>query len=192
MSFTRCSCSGRFSASDGRQTSLAPGGGCAPLPAPPLVYMGEVSSDSELPSRPRIGWTFTAAEPGVYAGHELDAGGALVCIGVAPAEWAALAGPLDMSGYVTFNDAATPAMPGVMSPADKAKLNSIEEGANRYVLPKATDVLLGGVYVDPALDRASDNPVENRAVKRQLDEKANAADIDVITNADILRILTGG
>lgn len=192
MSFTRCSCSGRFSASDGRQTSLAPGGGCAPLPAPALVYMGKFSSEAELPSRPRIGWTFVADDPVRCFGFDLNAGDALVCIGMAPAEWTAFAGPLDMSGYVTFNDAATPTMPGVMSPADKAKLNSIEEGANRYVLPKATDVLLGGVYVDPVLDRASDNPVENRAVKSQLDEKANAADIDVITNADILRILTGG
>lgn len=192
MSFTRCSCSGRFSASDGRQTSLAPGGGCAPLPLPPLVYVGKFSSEAELPSSPRIGWTFVADEPVRCFGFDLNAGDALVCIGMAPAEWTALAGPLDMSGYVTFNDAATPTMPGVMSPADKAKLDGIEPGANRYVLPKATAVLLGGVYVDPALDRASDNPVENRAVKRQLDEKANAADIDVITNADILRILTGG
>lgn len=183
---------GRFSSSTGMQTCMAPGQGRGPLPLPPLVYVGKVASDSELPSSPRIGWTFIAEEPGIYAGHELDAGAALVCVGMAPAEWTALAGPFDMSGYVTFNDAATPTMPGVMSPADKAKLNSIEEGASRYVLPKATDVLLGGVYVDPALDRASDNPVENRAVKSQLDEKANAADIDVITNADILRILTGG
>ena len=171
---------------------MAPGQGCGPLPLPPLVYVGKFSSEAELPSSPRIGWTFVADGPVRCFGFDLNAGDALVCIGMAPAEWTALAGPLDMSGYVTFNDAATPTMPGVMSPADKAKLNSIEEGANRYVLPKATDVLLGGVYVDPALDRASDNPVENRAVKSKLDEKANAADIDVITNADILRILTGG
>ena len=192
MSFTRCSCSGRFSASDGRQTSLAPGGGCAPLPAPALVYMGKFSSEAELPSSPRLGWTFVADDPVRCFGFDLNAGDALVCIGMAPSEWTALAGPLDMSGYVTFNDAATPTMPGVMSPADKAKLNSIEEGANRYVLPKATASLLGGVYVDPALDRGSDNPVENRAISGELDEKANAADILTISNAEILEILTGG
>lgn len=183
-------CPGRFSSAGGVQTGMAPG--CRPLPLPPLVYAGEVSAERELPASPRIGWTFTVAEPGHYVGFDLEAGDALVCIGMAPAEWTALSGPVDLSGYVTFSDAATELVPGVMSPSDKAKLNSIEVGANRYVLPKATDVLLGGVYVDPALDRASDNPVENRAVKRQLDEKANAADIDVITNADILRILTGG
>lgn len=192
MSFTRCSCSGRFSASDGRQTSLAPGGGCAPLPAPSLVYMGKFSSEAELPSSPRIGWTFVADDPVRCFGFDLNAGDALVCIGMAPAEWTALAGPFDMSGYVTFNDAATPTMPGVMSPADKAKLNSIEEGANRYVLPKATASRLGGVYVDPALDSSSDNPVENRAIVGELDEKANAADFLTITNAEILYIVTGG
>ena len=192
MSFTRCSCSGRFSASDGRQTSLAPGGGCAPLPAPALVYMGKFSSEAELPSSPRIGWTFVADDPVRCFGFDLNAGDALVCIGMAPAEWTALSAPIDQSMFVTFGDVATHYTPGVMSPADKAKLDSVEEGANRYVLPKATASLLGGVYVDPALDRGSDNPVENRAVKSQLDEKANAADIDVITNADILRILTGG
>ena len=171
---------------------MAPGQGCGPLPLPSLVYVGKVASDSELPSSPRIGWTFTIAAPGHYVGFDLEAGDALVCTATAPAEWTALAGPVDLSGYVTFSDYATELVPGVMRPADKAKLNGIEPGANRYVLPKATASSLGGVYVDPALDRASDNPVENRAVKSQLDEKANAADIDVITNADILRILTGG
>ena len=192
MSFSRCSCSGQFSAADGRQTSLAPGGGCAPLPLPPLVYVGKFSSESELPSSPRIGWTFVADGPVSCFGYVLNEGDALVCTGMAPAEWTALSAPIDQSLFVTFSDYATSSVPGVMSPADKAKLDGVEPGANRYVLPKATAVLLGGVYVDPALDRASDNPVENRAVKRQLDEKANAADIDVITNADILRILTGG
>ena len=192
MSFSRCSCSGRFSAADGRQTSLAPGGGCAPLPLPPLVYAGTFSSEDELPRSPRLGWTFVADDPVLCFGFDLNAGDALVCIGRAPAEWTALAGPGDLSGYVTFNDAATELVPGVMSPADKAKLNGIEPGANRYVLPKATDVLLGGVYVDSALDSSSDNPVENRAIVGELDEKANAADFLTITNAEILYIVTGG
>lgn len=171
---------------------MAPGQGCGPLPLPPLVYVGKFSSESELPSSPRIGWIFVANEPVSCFGFLLRAGDALVCTGMSPAEWTALAGPVDDSGYVTFNDAATPSSPGVMSPEDKAKLDGVEPGANRYVLPKATDVRLGGVYVDVELDRVSDNPVENRAVKLRLDEKANASDIDVITNADILRILTGG
>jgi hypothetical protein len=154
--------------------------------------MGKFSSEAELPSSPRIGWTFVAAEPVSCFGFDLNAGDALVCIGMAPAEWTALAGPLDMSGYVTFSDAATSSAPGVMSPADKAKLDGIEDGANRYVLPKATASRLGGVYVDAALDRGSDNPVENRAISGELDEKANAADFLTITNAEILYIVTGG
>ena len=192
MSFSRCSCSGRFSAADGRQTSLAPGGGCAPLPLPPLVLAGKFSSEDELPRSPRIGWTFLADGPVSCFGYVLNEGDALVCTGMSPAEWTALSAPFDHSMFVTFDDYATSSVPGVMSPADKAKLDSVEEGANRYVLPKATASLLGGVYVDPALDRGSDNPVENRAISGELDGKANAADILTISNAEILEILTGG
>jgi hypothetical protein len=83
---------------------MAPGQGCGPLPLPPLVYVGKVASNSELPSSPRIGWTFVAEAPGVYAGHSLNAGDAVVCIGMAPAEWTALAGPIDHSVFVKFSD----------------------------------------------------------------------------------------
>jgi len=35
-----------------------------------------------------------------------------------------------------------------MTPTDKAKLDGIEEGANKYILPTATDAVLGGVKPD--------------------------------------------
>ena len=59
-------------------------------------------------------------------------------------------------------DAATTAEPGFMSATDKAKLDRIAEGANKTV-------------VDEALDAASTNPVQNKAVKAALDEKAGTA-----------------
>lgn len=43
--------------------------------------------------------------------------------------------------------AATPDLAGVMSAADKKKLDGIEEGANAYVLPVATDSALGGIMI---------------------------------------------
>lgn len=95
---------GRFSSRSGMQTCMAPGQGCGPLPLPPLVYVGKVASDSELPSSPRIGWTFVAEAPGVYAGHDLNEGDAIVCIGMAPAEWTSLSGPVDSSQFVRFSD----------------------------------------------------------------------------------------
>ena len=58
-------------------------------------------------------------------------------------------------------DAATATAPGFMSTADKAKLDSIERGANKTV-------------VDAALDAVSANPVQNKAVKAALDGKAGA------------------
>ena len=190
MSFPRSCCSGRFSSAGGVQTGMSPG--CSPLPLPPLVYVGKVSSERELPSSPRIGWVFEAAEPGAYAGHSLNAGDALVCTAMAPAEWMALAGPADWSQFVTFSDLATHFKAGLMSPADKAKLDGVEAGANRYVLPKATATLLGGVYVDVVLDASSDNPVENRAISVEMDAKADAADFLTISNREIFDIVTGG
>lgn len=59
-------------------------------------------------------------------------------------------------------DAATATAPGFMSAADKAKLNSVEDGANKTV-------------VDAALGADSTNPVQNKAVKTALDGKAGTA-----------------
>ena len=43
--------------------------------------------------------------------------------------------------------AATTTLAGVMSAADKKKLNGIAEGANKYVLPVATSSALGGIMI---------------------------------------------
>jgi hypothetical protein len=123
--------------------------------------VGKVASDSELPSCPRIGWTFVAEAPGVYAGHSLNEGDAIVCIGMAPAEWTSFAGPVDHSMFVKFTDMATASKTGV-------------------------------VYVDPALDSSSVNPVENRAISSELDLKADSADFLTISNREIFDIVTGG
>ena len=58
--------------------------------------------------------------------------------------------------------AATQSTPGYMSAADKAKLDVVEDGANKTV-------------VDAALDAGSANPVQNKAVKAALDGKAGTA-----------------
>ena len=59
-------------------------------------------------------------------------------------------------------DVATATVTGFMSAKDKAKLDSVEDGANKTV-------------VDAALDAASTNPVQNKAVKTALDGKAGTA-----------------
>ena len=53
---------------------------------------------------------------------------------------------------------ATPTSNGLMSAADKTKLDGVEAGANKTT-------------VDAALDAASENPVQNKAVKAALDGK---------------------
>ena len=55
---------------------------------------------------------------------------------------------------------ATPSANGLMSAADKAKLDGVETGANKTV-------------VDAALSATSTNPVQNKAVKAALDKKLN-------------------
>ena len=59
-------------------------------------------------------------------------------------------------------DTATATEPGFMSAKDKAKLDGVEDGANKTV-------------VDAALDDNSTNPVQNKAVKTALDGKAGTA-----------------
>ena len=59
-------------------------------------------------------------------------------------------------------DVATTAEPGFMSAEDKAKLDAVDDGANKTV-------------VDAALNAASTNPVQNKAVKAALDTKAGTA-----------------
>lgn len=43
---------------------------------------------------------------------------------------------------------ATPSANGFMSKEDKAKLDSIDDNANNYVLPRASETTLGGIKVD--------------------------------------------
>ena len=59
-------------------------------------------------------------------------------------------------------DTATATAPGFMSAKDKAKLDGVEDGANKTI-------------VDATLDATSTNPVQNKAVKAALDKKAGTA-----------------
>ena len=56
----------------------------------------------------------------------------------------------------TIYDDATDTTAGLMSAADKKKLDSIQEGANKYVLPAASSTTLGGVKVGKNLTIAED------------------------------------
>ena len=50
----------------------------------------------------------------------------------------------------TYTAAVASGADGLMTGADKAKLDAIEEGANKYVLPTATDAVKGGVKASSA------------------------------------------
>lgn len=83
-------------------------------------------------------------------------------------------GSADVDISVSIPD-ATQSAPGFMSAQDKAKLDGIEAGANAYVLPQATDTVLGGVYVDTVLSDTSENPVQNRVLQGVIQQISDAA-----------------
>ncbi len=75
---------------------------------------------------------------------------------------------------------ATTSTNGLMSAADKTKLNDVEAGANKTT-------------VDVALDAASENPVQNKAVKKALDGKLSTLGGEISGNLDVgLTVGAGG
>lgn len=56
------------------------------------------------------------------------------------------------SNYETKIGTVTTSKNGLMSKADKIKLDGIAEGANKYVLPVATSTALGGIVAETATD----------------------------------------
>lgn len=67
---------------------------------------------------------------------------------------------IDLSDYVKNTDYATTSAPGIMTAADKTKLNGIATGANKTT-------------VDTALSSTSTNPVQNKVVNTALNGKSN-------------------
>ena len=75
---------------------------------------------------------------------------------------------------------ATTSANGLMSAADKTKLDGVEAGANKTT-------------VDAALDAASENPVQNKAVKAALDSKLSTLGGEISGNLDVgLTVGAGG
>lgn len=74
---------------------------------------------------------------------------------------------------------ATQSTPGYMSAADKAKLDGVEAGANKTT-------------VDAVLDAASENPVQNKAVKAALDKKLSTQGGEVSGALSLTRSITVG
>lgn len=83
--------------------------------------------------------------------------------------------------YVDSKSAvATASANGLMSAADKVKLDGVEAGANKTT-------------VDAALDAGSANPVQNKAVKAALDSKLSTLGGEISGNLDVgLTVGAGG
>lgn len=79
------------------------------------------------------------------------------------------------SNYETKIGTVTTSKNGLMSKADKIKLDGIAEGANKYVLPVATSTALGGIVAETATDD------DTQAVRIGADNK-------LVTAENVLRI----
>lgn len=87
-------------------------------------------------------------------------------------EYNSVTGQTDVATY----DPASQSAAGLMSAADKTKLDGIESGANAYSLPTATDRVRGGVIMDFFINQNSDNPLANSGVYAALDTKVDKVD----------------
>lgn len=74
---------------------------------------------------------------------------------------------------------ATTSANGLMSAADKAKLDGVEAGANKTT-------------VDAALDAASENPVQNKAVKAALDSKLSTRGGEISASLEVGQTVSAG
>lgn len=118
------------------------------------VYAGGILSDGQI-TIDNTGATYTCGAGDLPAVDSGDDGKYLF---VQDGRW-----------HCTMPNAATTTAPGMMSAADKAKLDGIAADANKTV-------------VDAALDDTSENPVQNKAIKAALDGKAGTATATATAN----------
>ena len=96
---------------------------------------------------------------------------------------------LTINATDTKYDVATPTKNGLMSSADKNKLNGIEDGANKYTLPTATASTLGGVTIgDNITTTGSKISIEKKNVTEALGFTPSATD----TTYDVATPSTNG
>lgn len=87
-------------------------------------------------------------------------------------------------------EVATTGSDGLMSASDKTKLDGVEEGANKYVLPKATADEIGGV-TSVGLDDSVYDGSDPATVEKVDDSVIDAID-DIESCKEYLKTLVGG
>lgn len=81
---------------------------------------------------------------------------------------------------------ATHSAPGLMSAEDKEKIDGIDDEANKYVLPRATTSLLGGVKVD-----GTTVSVDNDGTIHAIGGSGGASAISGLSDVQIRALLDG-
>lgn len=78
---------------------------------------------------------------------------------------------------------------GLMSGADKEKLDAIEAGANRYVLPEAGTMEAGGVRVADVVTFQTDPPVASDATEQEIAEAVDATIQGMVEAGQLIEIV---
>lgn len=149
---------------------------------------GESLSSANVRAGANIGLTVNAAgelvlsaKDTTYVAVQKDTDGLVPCPGEATGTifmygdnttgplWGTVSGDegiiIDFAGtdIAVKGQAATASTMGMMSAEDKAKLDGIAEGANKYELPQATSSVLGGVKIGTGIS-VSDGVISNAGV----------------------------
>ena len=121
----------------------------------PAVSISEVSNDVVITDQYSTDYTLPIASPTTLGGVKIGANIDETIDGTISVSFASAS----KAGVVKVGDNLTIESDGTLN---------AQAGGSQYVLPQATNVTLGGVYVDTAMSRSSANPVQNKVINSQL------------------------
>ena len=147
--------------------------------ADPVLLAGELAVSSDRNNRIKVGngtskWSALAFS-GLKVGNNITLSNDTISL--TKSNVTSALGYTPPTTNTTYND-ATQSVHGLMSTADKTKLDGIATGANKTV-------------VDSAMSTSSTNPVQNKVVKTEIDKKMNI-DATPLTSEDLNNIKTYG
>jgi len=147
--------------------------------ADPVLLAGEIAVSSDRNNRMKVGDGTSKWSALAFSGLKVGSNITLAddTISITKTNVTTALGYTPPTTNTTYND-ATQSTHGLMSAADKTKLDGIATGANKTV-------------VDSAMSTTSTNPVQNKVVKTEIDKKMNI-EATQLTNENLDNIKTYG
>ena len=145
----------------------------------PVLLAGELAVSSDRNNRIKVGDGTNKWSALSFSGLKVGSNITLAndTISITKSNVTSALGYTPPTTNTTYND-ATQSARGLMTAADKKKLDGIASGANK-------------ITVDSSMSAGSTNPVQNKVVKAELDKKMNI-ESTALTNEDLNKITTYG